>query len=161
MYFGCLVILDLRRVWDAPVQAFLAEFTAADRLHFFEGDVTRAEDWLRLCESHGTAFTHVVSGAALTPTRADEERRPKDVMAVNTFGTIEALEWALEELPDVNAARSSGGLTDEYRMGSGLGAYLGVVSDGASPSDPSPPRSPPPRPESGGSGVEPLLGLFL
>ena len=85
------VILDLRRVWDAPVQAFLAEFTAAGRLHFFEGDVTRAEDWRRLSETHGTAFTHVVSGAALTPTRADEERRPKDVMAVNTFGTIAAL----------------------------------------------------------------------
>jgi UDP-glucose 4-epimerase len=43
---------------------------------------------------HGDDFTHVISGAALTPTHDDERARPASVMEVNTFGTIRALEWA-------------------------------------------------------------------
>ena len=129
------VILDLRRVWDAPVQAFLAEFTAAGRLHFFEGDVTRAEDWRRLSETHGTAFTHVVSGAALTPTRADEERRPKEVMAVNVFGTIEALEWA----------RSLLGLRRFiYVSSNGIYGPPGLARDPCTPPPPPHRHTPPP-----------------
>ena len=37
------VIFDLARAWDSAAQRFLAEWTAAGVLHFFEGDVTSAE----------------------------------------------------------------------------------------------------------------------
>ena len=64
------VIMDLPRAWDPAAQAFLAAFTG--RLAFFEGSVTEEAAWAGLSEQHGSAFTHVVSGAAVTPTRADE-----------------------------------------------------------------------------------------
>jgi hypothetical protein len=54
------------------------------------GDVTAEADWGRLSSEHGDGFTHMISGAALTPTRADEEARPVLVMEVNTTGTIRA-----------------------------------------------------------------------
>ena len=88
------VIMDLRRAWDPAAQAFLAAFTAAGRLAFFDGSVTDEAAWAGLSEKHGSAFTHVVSGAAVTPTRADEEAGAARILDVNLFGCIRALEFA-------------------------------------------------------------------
>ena len=88
------VIMDLPRAWDPAAQAFLAAFTAAGRLAFFDGSVTDEAAWAGLSEKHGSAFTHVVSGAAVTPTRADEEAGAARILDVNLFGCIRALEFA-------------------------------------------------------------------
>ena len=93
------VIMDLPRAWDPAAQAFLAAFTG--RLAFFEGSVTEEAAWAGLSEQHGSAFTHVVSGAAVTPTRADEEAGAARILDVNLFGAIRALEFA-RSLPDLH-----------------------------------------------------------
>ena len=43
---------------------------------------------------HGGDFTHVVSGAALTPTPAEEAANAARIIDVNIGGTIKALEFA-------------------------------------------------------------------
>lgn len=88
------VIMDLPRAWDSAAQDFLKKFLDADRLHFHQGSVSDPVSWESLASAHGTAFTHIVSGAAITPTRADEEDGAQEIMAVNLFGCIQALEFA-------------------------------------------------------------------
>ena len=48
-------------------------FTAAGRLAFFDGSVTDEAAWAGLSEKHGSAFTHVVSGAAGSPRPASRQ----------------------------------------------------------------------------------------
>ena len=91
------VAFDLDRAWDEEARAFLARFVDARRLEFFAGSVTEAGDWERLAaRGPPGAVTHIISGAALTPTAA-EERAPGGIPAilgVNLFGLMNALEFA-------------------------------------------------------------------
>jgi|EP01043_Picozoa_sp_COSAG02_P014905 UDP-glucose 4-epimerase len=84
------IVMDLARAWDATVRAFLAPYLDDGRLEFIEGSVSDKGIWGAL----GTDFTHIISGAAITPTRADEEAGAENIMAVNLFGCINALEFA-------------------------------------------------------------------
>ena len=52
------------------------------------------QDWERLTHTHGNTFTHVIAGAALTPTRSDELASPAPILQVNMLGTVNALEWS-------------------------------------------------------------------
>ena len=63
-------------------------------MEFHQGSVSNPASWESLASVHGTTFTHIVSGAAITPTRADEEANAQEIMAVNLFGCIQALEFA-------------------------------------------------------------------
>jgi UDP-glucose 4-epimerase len=88
------VIMDLARAWDGAAQSFLREYLDDGRLAYHEGSVSDPAGWASLASAQGTAFTHIVSGAAITPTRADEEAGAENIMAVNLFGCINALEFA-------------------------------------------------------------------
>lgn len=70
------------------------EFIAAGRLGFYDGDVTSATSWERLELVHGAGFTHVVSGAAVTPTEEEERRAPSRIIEVNLQGTLKCFEFA-------------------------------------------------------------------
>lgn len=71
-----------------------SRYLEAGRLEFHQGSVSNPASWESLASVHGTTFTHIVSGAAITPTRADEEANAQEIMAVNLFGCIQALEFA-------------------------------------------------------------------
>jgi UDP-glucose 4-epimerase len=93
------VIMDLPRAWDAAVQDFLRAFLNSGRLEFHEGSVSDPAAWAALAAERGTGFTHIISGAAITPTRADEEAAAANIMSVNLFGCINALEFARSNAP--------------------------------------------------------------
>ena len=88
------VVMDLSRAWDATVVGFLQPYLDDGRLQFFEASVADASGWAALAAAHGTGFTHIVSGAAITPTRADEEAGAANIMAVNLNGCLHGLEFA-------------------------------------------------------------------
>ena len=72
----------------------ITEFLDAGRLQFFEASVADVSGWAALEAAHGKGFTHMISGAAITPTRADEEAGAANIMAVNLNGCLHALEFA-------------------------------------------------------------------
>lgn len=88
---GSSVVLFDRR-FDEAARALLAPHHA--RVVYFEGDVTERAAWLRVRREWSARITHIVAGAALTPTDADERARPADVLRVNLFGCVNALELA-------------------------------------------------------------------
>jgi UDP-glucose 4-epimerase len=88
------VVFDLPRAWDVEVRAFLAQFLESGRLDFFAGSVSDSTSWQALENAHGTRFTHIIAGAAITPTVADEKRMAQSILEVNLFGCIHALEFA-------------------------------------------------------------------
>jgi UDP-glucose 4-epimerase len=92
------VIFDLHRAWDAAVQAFLAPFLKSQRLAFCAGSVSDPASWIVLEQEHGMGFTHIISGAAITPTRADEVANAAAILDVNLFGAVRALEFG-RQLP--------------------------------------------------------------
>jgi dTDP-D-glucose 4,6-dehydratase len=69
---GSCVIFDKLGLQDGDASRFFAPLLASGRLAVFTGDVGGEASWARLANVHGTDFTHVVAGAAITPT-ADEE----------------------------------------------------------------------------------------
>jgi nucleoside-diphosphate-sugar epimerase len=64
------------------------------RLAFFDGDVASQRSWDELSRRHGTEFTHVVAGAALTPTPEEEQRLAAKIVEVNYRGVLLCIEWA-------------------------------------------------------------------
>ena len=88
------VIFDLERCWDAPVASLLARFARERRLAYFAGSVACEADWARLERVHGTAFTHIVSGAAITPTLKEEHAASVGLLEVNLHGHLRTLTFA-------------------------------------------------------------------
>eukprot|EP00038_Savillea_parva_P013973 m.213564 g.213564 ORF g.213564 m.213564 type:complete len:695 (+) comp26708_c0_seq1:378-2462(+) len=88
------VIFDLARAWDGPVQGRLGPYVKQGRLAFFAGSVASPPSWDELAVRHGTGFTHIVAGAALTPTADEEHRLASMVLDVNYRGVLLAIEWA-------------------------------------------------------------------
>ena len=88
---GSRVVLFDRRFDDA-VRALLAPYHA--RVVYFEGDVTDRGAWEAVAQEWSAQLTHIVAGAALTPTEADERAHSADVLRVNLFGCVDALELA-------------------------------------------------------------------
>lgn len=95
------VIFDQSRAWDLTVQQFLAEYLHGGRLRFFDGSVTNPVDWERLMRDHGS-FTHVVSGAAITPSFDEEKQSPLRILDVNFLGTMRCIEWVRLNCPDLH-----------------------------------------------------------
>lgn len=75
--------------WDAELERFFAP--VRDRLTFVQGDVRDAAAWARLPAAE---ITHVIHGAAITPSAERERARPAEVVDVNVMGTVAALEFA-------------------------------------------------------------------
>ena len=97
------VAFDLERAWDDAAKAFLQPMADAGRMHFFEGSVSDVSDWERLKATFPKGyFKYVLSGAALTPTAAEEasDGGAARILNVNLFGALHALEftrqWAAE-----------------------------------------------------------------
>ena len=97
------IAFDLPRAWDDAARAFLEEFISSGRLKFYAGSVVNEHDWsaLRKETCFLEPFTHVVSGAALTPTTAEEAAGGgvASVMRVNLLGALHALEFARTYAP--------------------------------------------------------------
>lgn len=93
------VIFDQGRAWDHSVRALLGRHIKTGRLGFFDGDVARAQAWDRLTHRYGSDFTHVVVGAAITPTPIEEERLAAKIIEVNYRGVLLCLEWARRHCP--------------------------------------------------------------
>lgn len=90
------VAFDLERAWDDAAKTFLQPMIDAGRMHFFEGSVVQASDWERLKTSFPKGyFKYVLSGAALTPTAAEEasDGGAAKILNVNLFGALHALEF--------------------------------------------------------------------
>ena len=88
------VIFDRPQAWDQTVHAHLQTFIDEERLAFFDGDCCDSSSFARLSVEHGQNFAFVVSGAALTPTLAEERERAFRVLDVNFGGLLRTLEWA-------------------------------------------------------------------
>jgi len=104
------VLSNLARVWlardpaatcvvlDAAPQDELAEAFFApvrNRLTFIQADVRQPEMWKGLLSRH--VITHVVHGAAVTPSLERERWEPLLVLEVNLMGTVNLLEWACRQ----------------------------------------------------------------
>ena len=91
------VAFDLQRAWDDDARAFLARCVGEGRMEFFEGSVTDRADWDALAATDGGKFTHIVSGAALTPTASEEQASGgiSAILSVNLLGLMNCLEFAL------------------------------------------------------------------
>ena len=89
-----VVIFDRPASFDASVLEFLREFAGTDRLGFHGGDVASDAAWDSLAAEHGRDFTHIVSGAAITPTVEEELRGAERILEVNMQGNTRALEFA-------------------------------------------------------------------
>ena len=105
------VVLDLPRAWDKHVREFFAPFQRSGRLRFQPGSVTDPDIWASLDQD----FTHIVSGAALTPTPQDEVESAARILEVNLFGTIRTLEFA-RNLPRGQLQRFVFGLCTSLRV---------------------------------------------
>lgn len=79
---------------DGEAQRFFAPLLATGRLRVFVGDVGDEGSWARLVTVHGATFTHVVAGAALTPTDQEEAAAGIQVVRVNLLGVLHAFEFA-------------------------------------------------------------------
>eukprot|EP00041_Stephanoeca_diplocostata_P038863 m.1563499 g.1563499 ORF g.1563499 m.1563499 type:complete len:752 (+) comp25282_c0_seq31:1253-3508(+) len=88
------VVFDQERAWDAVVQQFLSKALESGRLKLFHGDVSSQESWARLLETHGCDFTHIVAGAALTPTPTEDLKLGAKILNVNFMGVVATLTWA-------------------------------------------------------------------
>ena len=99
-----LVVLDA-----APLDAAASRYFAPvkDRMQVLVADVTRPETWRE--KMAGTAITHIVHGATITPlsrgTAAESKREPEAenpgrIIDVNVMGTVALLDWA-RTLPDL------------------------------------------------------------
>ena len=73
---------------------FFKPLIASGRLKFFCGDVGDESSWARLATTHGLRFTHVVAGAAVTPTPEEEARLGLEIARINFFGVLRAFEFA-------------------------------------------------------------------
>ena len=96
------VIFDQKKAWDLSIQAFLGNFVATERLCFYDGDVSSSESWTLLEKIHGTQFTHVVAGAALTPTAEEEKQMPLKIIDVNLQGILKCFEFVRLRLPNIH-----------------------------------------------------------
>ena len=88
-----VVLLDSAE-WDSAAESFFAP--VRDRLTFVRGDVRDPFVWQWLAAEH--RITHVVHGAAVTPSPELERECPSRILEVNIDGTIRALE-AVRMLP--------------------------------------------------------------
>ena len=62
---------------------------ATRRLELFTGDVGDAAScWKRLEATHGASFSHIVAGAAITPTPREEAALGLEVARVNFLGVL-------------------------------------------------------------------------
>lgn len=95
------VIFDLQQAWDREVQALLEPFLLSGRLDFYSGDVSSSSAWEQLLSMHGAGFTHVVAGAAVTPTPEEEKDRPEATLRVNLDGLLQCLQWARRNCPSL------------------------------------------------------------
>ena len=119
---------------DADARRFFAPLLASGRLAFFSGDVGDEGSWARLAAAHGTAFTHVVAGAALTPTPDEEVRYGAATIArVNLMGVLHAFEFARVRC-GAGAAGAAGGAGAAGAAGAAAGAAAaGAAGSGAAP----------------------------
>ena len=109
---------------DADARRFFAPLLKTGRLAFFSGDVGDEGSWARLGAAHGAAFTHVVAGAALTPTPDEEVAYGAVAIArVNLMGVLLAFEFARVRCGGGGAA---GGATVETGGGGGARAAAGA-----------------------------------
>ncbi|MBL8056586.1 MAG: NAD(P)-dependent oxidoreductase [Anaerolineales bacterium] len=81
--------------WDPLLERFFAP--QRERLTFVQGDVRDPAAWERLPAAE---ITHIVHGAALTPSAERERGEPRAVLDVNIMGTAAALEFA-RRLPNL------------------------------------------------------------
>jgi len=95
---GFCVVFDRVQAWDEIVQRELAAFLAEGRLVFFNGDVTSTPSWSKLAAEHG-AFTHVVAGAAVTPTPEEEASGLLRILDVNFMGGARCLDYSHQYCP--------------------------------------------------------------
>ena len=82
-----VVLLDAAPL-DTPAERFFAPVRA--RLQFLQGDVLDPAAWAAL----PPGITQVAHGATITPTAERERATPRQIVEVNTLGTVNALEWA-------------------------------------------------------------------
>ena len=85
------IVLDLGVVKDAAFEQFLGAYVTAGRLEFVDGSVTNPAVWEQLKTKD---ITHIVHGAAITPTNKEEKETPGRIMEVNVMGTMCALNFA-------------------------------------------------------------------
>ena len=67
---------------------YSARRLATRRLELFTGDVGDAASWKRLEATHGASFSHIVAGAAITPTPPEEAALGLEVARVNFLGVL-------------------------------------------------------------------------
>ena len=92
---GTCVIFDKSlSLDDGEVRRFFEPLLADGRLALFTGDVGDEGSWARLAVAHGRSFTHVVAGAAITPTPEEEAAAGLDIMRVNLLGVLRAFQFA-------------------------------------------------------------------
>lgn len=89
---GNVVILDLARAWDELAQTTFQPYIDAGKLSFVEGSVTDPAAWAAVS---ALPVTHIVHGAAVTPTEAEEQLNPSLVLSVNIQGSTLALDFAV------------------------------------------------------------------
>jgi nucleoside-diphosphate-sugar epimerase len=86
------VVLDAAPC-DELAQAFFAP--VQDRLTFIQADIRQPAAWEGLLSQH--VITHVVHGAAVTPSLERERRESRFVLEINLMGTVNLLEWACRQ----------------------------------------------------------------
>jgi nucleoside-diphosphate-sugar epimerase len=88
------IVLDLNVVFDDALRAFLGNFMDAGTLEYVNGSVTDPASWQAL---ESRPITHMIHGAAITPTPEEEQANPSRVASVNIMGSILALDFAVKK----------------------------------------------------------------
>jgi UDP-glucose 4-epimerase len=111
------IILDTAGC-DAWAQYWFA--SVRDRIDFVQADVTDVGSWARSIS--GRDVTHVVHGAAITPSADQEAPRAREILDVNIMGTVAVLEVIRSELPNLQRliyVSSGSAYGDDPRVGGG------------------------------------------
>ena len=113
---GFVIIFDLEQSCnDVKLREFFATFIAENRLRFFKGSVIDKDAWTTLEQDSSLKITHIVSGAAITPTDAEESGgAAANVLSINLFGLVNALEFARRRCPDCRFVSISSGAVYTY-----------------------------------------------
>ena len=88
------VVLDLGVVFDDDLRAFLGPYIDKGTLEYINGSVTDPSSWESLM---ARPITHMVHGAAVTPTADEEKANPSRVVEVNILGSVLALDFAVKK----------------------------------------------------------------
>jgi nucleoside-diphosphate-sugar epimerase len=88
------VVLDLNVVFDDALRTFLGKFIDAGTLEYVNGSITDPKSWEAL---EARPITHMIHGAAITPTPAEEQDNPSRVVSVNIMGSVLALDFAVKK----------------------------------------------------------------